>query len=214
MANDMKSQPLSPSHLGHSASVLHLSATFRSRPLALKASKPSWTQSNVRGGAAISTPLELRFSLSTTTLTCATTKFDINTAEENRSFTGFPCVFKIVFYKDSSKRMLPPIPILSDYGLSPDYGFLPAELPLERLPDPYYNKWEAIVANLQGLVLSKRLRGVIDRLPILSTAGLELDSEWRRAYSLLSFMAHGYIWSGDKPAEVCSLFVTVTIRRG
>jgi indoleamine 2,3-dioxygenase len=97
--------------------------------------------------------------------------------------------------------MLPPIPVLSDYGISPEYGFLPAELPLERLPDPYYNKWEAIVANLQGLILTKRLRGVIDRLPVLSTAGLEHDSEWRRAYSLLSFMAHGYIWGGDSPAE-------------
>ena len=98
--------------------------------------------------------------------------------------------------------MLPPIPKLSNYGISPEYGFLPAELPLERLPDPYYNKWEAIVANLQGLILSRRLRGVIDRLPVLSTAGLEHDSEWRRAYSLLCFMAHGYIWGGDSPEEV------------
>jgi indoleamine 2,3-dioxygenase len=98
--------------------------------------------------------------------------------------------------------MLPPIPVFGDYGISPEYGFLPAELPLERLPDPYYNKWEAIVANLQGLIPSKRLRGVIERLPILSTAGLEHDSEWRRAYSLLCFMAHGYIWGGDNPAEV------------
>lgn len=97
--------------------------------------------------------------------------------------------------------MLPPIPVLSDYGISPEYGFLPPELPLERLPDPYYNKWEAIVANLQGLILSKRLRGVVDRLPVLSTAGLEHDSEWRRAYSLLCFMAHGYIWGGDSPSE-------------
>jgi len=97
--------------------------------------------------------------------------------------------------------MFPPVPLLGDYGISPDYGFLPAELPLERLPDPYYNKWEAIVANLQGLILSKRLRGVIERLPILSTAGLEHDSEWRRAYSLLCFMAHGYIWGSDSPSE-------------
>jgi len=97
--------------------------------------------------------------------------------------------------------MLPSIPVLGNYGISPEYGFLPAELPLERLPDPYYNKWEAVVANLQGLILSKRLRGVIDRLPVLSTAGLEHDSEWRRGYSLLCFMAHGYIWGGDSPAE-------------
>ncbi|RDW62808.1 indolic compounds 2,3-dioxygenase-like protein [Coleophoma crateriformis] len=107
--------------------------------------------------------------------------------------------------------MLPPIPNLADYGISPEYGFLPAELPLERLPDPYYNKWEAIVLNLQGLILSKRLRGVIDRLPVLSTIGLEHDSEWRRAYSLLGFMAHGYIWGGDSPAEVLPAAISVPL---
>jgi indoleamine 2,3-dioxygenase len=104
--------------------------------------------------------------------------------------------------------MLPPIPRLGEYGISPDYGFLPSELPLERLPDPYYNKWEAVVANLQGLILSKRLRGVIDRLPVLSTAGLEHDAEWRRAYMMLAFMAHGYIWGGNTPSEV-SLCVSI-----
>lgn len=97
--------------------------------------------------------------------------------------------------------MLPSIPALADYGLSPTHGFLPDVLPLTRLPDPYYNKWEAIAANLQALILSRRLRGVIDRLPVLSTIGLEHDAEWRRAYSLLGFMAHGYIWGGDKPAD-------------
>ncbi|KUI56702.1 Indoleamine 2,3-dioxygenase [Cytospora mali] len=97
--------------------------------------------------------------------------------------------------------MFPPIPVLSHYGISPTYGFLPEVLPLTRLPDPYYNKWEAIAANLQALILSRRLRGVIDRLPVLSTIGLEHDAEWRRAYSLLAFMAHGYIWGGDSPSE-------------
>ncbi|KAK1773804.1 Indoleamine 2,3-dioxygenase [Copromyces sp. CBS 386.78] len=97
--------------------------------------------------------------------------------------------------------MLPPIPILADYGISPTHGFLPDVLPLTRLPDPYYNKWEAIAANLQALILSKRLRGVVDRLPVLDTIGLEHDAEWRRAYSLLTFMAHGYIWSGDSPSD-------------
>lgn len=97
--------------------------------------------------------------------------------------------------------MLPPVPALADYGISPTHGFLPDVLPLSRLPDPYYNKWEAIVANLQALVLSRRLRGVVDRLPVLSTIGLEHDAEWRRAYSLLGFMAHAYIWGGDKPSD-------------
>lgn len=97
--------------------------------------------------------------------------------------------------------MFAPIPVLTDYGISPCHGFLPEVLPLTRLPDPYYNKWEAIIANLQALILSKRLRGVIDRLPVLDTIGLEHDSEWRRAYSLLCFMAHGYIWGDDIPAD-------------
>ncbi|KAF3065200.1 Indoleamine 2,3-dioxygenase [Daldinia childiae] len=97
--------------------------------------------------------------------------------------------------------MRPPIPILSEYGISPKYGFLPDVLPLTRLPDPYYNKWESIGANLQNLILSKRLRGVIDRLPVLSTVGLEHDAEWRRAYMLLTFFAHGYIWGGDTPCD-------------
>ena len=97
--------------------------------------------------------------------------------------------------------MLPPVPDLRDYGLSPDHGFLPDQLPLTRLPDPYYNKWEAIVANLQALVLSRRLRGVVEKLPVLSTVGLEHDREWRRAYSLLCFMLHAYVWGGDSPAE-------------
>ncbi|KAL8844938.1 MAG: hypothetical protein Q9176_000610 [Flavoplaca citrina] len=97
--------------------------------------------------------------------------------------------------------MIPDIPILKDYGISPQYGFLPMELPLEILPDPYYNQWEAIVANLQALLLSKRLRAVIRNTPVLSTSRLQHLAEWRRAYVLLSFMAHAYIWGGDTPEE-------------
>ena len=97
--------------------------------------------------------------------------------------------------------MLPPIPVLADYGLSARHGFLPETLPLTRLPDPYYNKWEAIAANLQALILTRRLRDIVDSLPVLSTVGLEHDAEWRRAYSLLCFIAHAYIWGGDAPCD-------------
>ena len=98
--------------------------------------------------------------------------------------------------------MIPPIPVLSDYGLSPEYGFLPPEQPLETLTDPYYAKWEAIILNLQPLLLSKRLRQTVNRLPVLSTSRLTTTPEWRRAYVCLAFMLHGYVWGGDKPAEV------------
>lgn len=98
--------------------------------------------------------------------------------------------------------MLPTIPRPEDYEVDPCVGFLPTELPLECLPDPYYAKWETIGKNLQGLILSRRLRGVVDRLPILSTQYLQNEAEWRRAYSLLAFISHAYIWGGDKPLEV------------
>ncbi|KAL8736106.1 MAG: hypothetical protein Q9181_002547 [Wetmoreana brouardii] len=97
--------------------------------------------------------------------------------------------------------MIPAIPLLADYDISPEFGFLPMELPLELLPDPYYHRWETIVANLQALLLSKRLRGVIGQLPVLSTSRLQHPAEWRRAYVSLSFMTHAYIWGGDKPEE-------------
>ena len=49
--------------------------------------------------------------------------------------------------------MLPSIPRLEDYDVSAENGFLPTEVPLERLPNPYYKPWEAIVKNLQALIL-------------------------------------------------------------
>lgn len=90
---------------------------------------------------------------------------------------------------------------LEAYGISPRYGFLPTEIPIDKLPDPYYSKWEIIAGNLQDFIHNKRLRDVIEQLPVLSTAGLKHDSEWRRAYSILCFMAHSYIWGDDIPSE-------------
>ncbi|KAL9129248.1 MAG: hypothetical protein Q9217_002260 [Psora testacea] len=100
--------------------------------------------------------------------------------------------------------MLPPIPRLEDYEISSLNGFLPDEPPLEVLPDPYYAKWEAIIKHLQALLLSKRLRDVVQDLPVITTSRLRRPAEWRRAYVLLSFMTHAYIWGGDKPEEVCA----------
>lgn len=98
--------------------------------------------------------------------------------------------------------MLPPLPRLADYDISPQNGFLPSEIPLEILPDPYYQPWETVVRNFQSLILSKRLRRIVDALPILSTDLLLTEAEWRRAYSILGFLAHAYVWGGDRPADV------------
>lgn len=94
-----------------------------------------------------------------------------------------------------------PVPNPEDYDVSIENGFLPTLPPLESLPDSYYEPWEYIVKNLQGLILSKRLREVVDTLPMLSTDRLFGEPQWRRAYCALSFITHAYIWGGNKPAE-------------
>lgn len=98
--------------------------------------------------------------------------------------------------------MLPPLPRLSDYSVSPLNGFLPSETPLDVLPDPYYQPWETVARNFQGLILTKRLGRIIDALPVLSTDLLLTQAEWQRAYSLLGFFAHAYVWGGERPADV------------
>jgi len=94
-----------------------------------------------------------------------------------------------------------PIPRPEDFDVSPTNGFLSSEPPLQSLPDAYYGPWENIVKNLQGLILSKRLHEVVDRMPVLSTDRLDGEPQWRRAYSILGFIAHAYIWGGKKPME-------------
>ncbi|KAF2014978.1 indoleamine 2,3-dioxygenase alpha type [Aaosphaeria arxii CBS 175.79] len=98
--------------------------------------------------------------------------------------------------------MLPALPVLSDYDVSPKNGFLPSEVPLEVLPDPYYQPWETVARNFQSLILSKRLRQIVDELPTLSTDLLLTEAEWRRAYSVLGFIAHAYVWGGDTPSDI------------
>lgn len=55
---------------------------------------------------------------------------------------------------------------------------------------------------LPQLLESDRLREKVDALDLLSTSDLDSEAEWQRAYSLLSFMTHGYIWGGQSPSEV------------
>lgn len=99
--------------------------------------------------------------------------------------------------------MLDPLNIsLADYGISPRQGFLPEDLPLMELSDPYYRPWELITHNLPLLLQRGVLRQRVDKLPVLSLSYLKTESEWRRAYLLLSFMTHAYIWGGEQPLEV------------
>jgi indoleamine 2,3-dioxygenase len=99
--------------------------------------------------------------------------------------------------------MLGPLNIkLEDFYVSSRHGFLPAELPLNRLTNQYYAPWERIMDELPALLSSAKLKERVDTTDILSTTHLQLEVEWRRAYVVLSFLTHGYIWQTGGPSEV------------
>lgn len=91
--------------------------------------------------------------------------------------------------------------LLRNYAISSN-GFLPKSLPLARLPSVYYKPWEEMLDRLPSLIKDWTYRNEVNRLEILSTEKLDSEEEWRRAYVVLTFMAHGYIWGSSFPAEV------------
>lgn len=81
-------------------------------------------------------------------------------------------------------------------------AFLPDEPPMQRLPDDTYQPWEHLIDRLPIYIQDRTLRDLVLNLPVLSTESLDTEREWRRAYVILTFLAHGYIWGGATPAEV------------
>lgn len=92
------------------------------------------------------------------------------------------------------------IKAIAQHGIT-QYGFLPSEEPLQRLPHPYYTSWENAIGAIAQLVETEQLRQEVHQLPVLSTIHLHNDREWQRAYVILSFLTHGYVWAGDTPSD-------------
>ena len=87
---------------------------------------------------------------------------------------------------------------LEKYNISVDRGFLPATDPLLSLPE-IFKVWEEIGARLPGLVRTNQVRSIVEGLPRFPIDELKQEAEWWRAYALLTFISHAYIWcEGDK----------------
>ncbi|CAJ0635850.1 10477_t:CDS:2 [Entrophospora sp. SA101] len=82
---------------------------------------------------------------------------------------------------------------LEDYDISPKTGFLQSTPPLRCLPDTYYEPWENLIDNFHNLLLTGRLRESVGMLPILRTDKLKNSAEYKRAFLVLSILAHGYV---------------------
>jgi len=84
---------------------------------------------------------------------------------------------------------------LRDFDISEETGFVPSSPPLANLPE-YFSRWEDLARNLPTVIRERRVREEVKGLPLLdfSEETLVSESEWRRAYVLLSFLAQAYIW--------------------
>ncbi|AET39677.1 dioxygenase BNA2 Ecym_4655 [Eremothecium cymbalariae DBVPG len=96
-----------------------------------------------------------------------------------------------------------PLPKLEDFGISKISGFLPQDFPATRLADVYYSCWEDVVGNLPSLIVSRRLRVVVDRIPKLKVKPeLVADiRQLRRAYTVLCFIVNAYVWGADEVVD-------------
>ncbi|KAF8947842.1 hypothetical protein BGZ47_007651 [Haplosporangium gracile] len=86
------------------------------------------------------------------------------------------------------------VPVLEDYDISPITGFVPHDQPLPRLPQAYFQPWEETMDQLNHLIDSRQLRSKVDQWPVLDVTQLTTFRERQRAYVILSFVAHSYIW--------------------
>ncbi|TVY83708.1 Indoleamine 2,3-dioxygenase [Lachnellula suecica] len=101
----------------------------------------------------------------------------------------------------NTSTMMPPLEVnLEPFGVSRN-GFLPKELPLQRLCDQYYESWEVIMDQLPSLLTAASFRIKVDDLRVLSPSRLSSTREWQRAYLILSFFTHSYIWEAGGPSQ-------------
>ncbi|KZZ89630.1 indoleamine 2,3-dioxygenase pyrrole 2,3-dioxygenase [Moelleriella libera RCEF 2490] len=88
-------------------------------------------------------------------------------------------------------------------------AFLPANSPPKCLADPYYEPWELIAQHLPALIQSNRIRDSVRQLPLLTTGRLRSEPEWRRAYVILAFLTHAFVWGGEVPQQILPPQITV-----
>ena len=101
--------------------------------------------------------------------------------------------------------------LLTKYDITTN-GFLPENPPLDLLPDAYYAPWEDLIRRLPESLEAGTFREEVDaRLPLLESDRLKKwsEEEWRRAYLVLCFFAHGYVWGGRRACEVSNVKLRV-----
>jgi indoleamine 2,3-dioxygenase len=110
--------------------------------------------------------------------------------------------FVITTVTQPPRIMLPQLSLdLAAFDISLERGFLPPESPLIHLGDVYYQPWENLIDDLASLISTRQVRVKVSEIPVLATTHLLTEPQWQRAYMVLSFLTHAYIWSGPRPSQ-------------
>mgnify|MGYP001764618345 CR=1 FL=1 len=108
---------------------------------------------------------------------------------------------------------------LSDFGVSPNQGFLPPD-PLEQLPDsPMLNQ---LGQELPKLLSARRVRQFIDeqRQLLPSIPATWRDRDYRAAMRIFSFAGHAYVWEAPEqpaaalPAQLAQPWHDIAVKLG
>jgi indoleamine 2,3-dioxygenase len=97
---------------------------------------------------------------------------------------------------------------LAEFDVSPERGFLPATDPLDRLPAAF-DDWENAARDLPKLLMTDRIRQILENLPPFDTSLLHHEQQLRRAMVVLSYIGHAYVWGGERPAPVLPATIAV-----
>jgi indoleamine 2,3-dioxygenase len=113
-----------------------------------------------------------------------------------------------------------PFPNIADYDVSPISGFLPTSPPLTYLSPPY-SAWDDLARSLPQSIATKSLRTEIRALPVLPAEQIASKPELHRAFVVLGFLIHAYVWldgsdhpEPNVPAQLGEPYLEVCERLG
>ena len=90
---------------------------------------------------------------------------------------------------------------LSHFDVRSGRGFLPANDPPRFLPAAF-EAWEHAASELPKLMMTDRVRSILEELPLLGVDQLTTIPDRERAMMVLSFLSHGYVWGEANAAQI------------
>lgn len=114
------------------------------------------------------------------------------------------------------------LPDLDAFDISPTLGFLSNHPPRPSFSNPHFAQLDEVAASLPALIATGSLRQRLDSLPYLDPIHLSSEGDHRRAYVVLGFLIHAYVWGGPKenvplgtiPPQLAEPFLAVCEKLG